>query len=94
MSESPPKNKVRLYLRLDAELKRIIETAATWQGHSTTDFAIETLVERARAITREHDFTLLSNRDRKAFISMLDDESAGPNRALAAAARKYGEAPQ
>jgi uncharacterized protein (DUF1778 family) len=79
----------RLNFRLPSELKQIIEQAAAHTGQTVSDFAVSTLVRNARRVIEEHDRTELTRRDRHLFISLLEDEEAHPNRALAAAARKY-----
>ncbi len=82
-------NDARLNFRLPSELKQIIEQAAAHTGQTVSDYAVSTLVENARRVIDEHDRTVLSRRDRAVFIKLLDDETAKPNQALAAAARKY-----
>lgn len=86
---SPSGNDARLGFRLPAELKRVIEQAATHMGQSVRDYAISTLVETSRNVIEQHERTELTQRDRARFIKLLDDETAKPNAALAAAARKY-----
>ena len=82
-------NDARLNFRLPSELKRLIEQAAAHTGQTVSDFAVSTLVQNARRVIEEHDRTELTRRDRDAFVDLLDKSKAKPNRALAAAARKY-----
>lgn len=82
-------NDARLNFRLPLELKQIIEQAAAHTGQTVSDYAVSTLVENARRVIDEYDRTVLSRHDRAVFIKLLDDETAKPNQALAAAARKY-----
>ena len=82
-------NDARLNFRLPSELKQIIEQAAAHTGQTVSDYAVSILVQNARRVIEEHDRTELTLRDREAFIKLLDDATAKPNRALAAAARKY-----
>ena len=82
-------NDARLNFRLPSELKQIIEQAAAHTGQTVSDYAVSILVQNARRVIEEHDRTVLTLRDREAFIKLLDDATAKPNRALAAAARKY-----
>ena len=82
-------NDARLNFRLSSDLKQIIERAAAHTGQTVSDFAVSTLVQNARRVIEEHDRTELSRRDRDVFVNLLDDSKANPNRALAAAARKY-----
>ena len=79
----------RLNFRLSSELKETIEEAAALTGQTVSDFAISALLVNARRVIQEHDQTVLSNRDRDAFIALLDDKRDRPNKALAAAARRY-----
>lgn len=75
--------------RLPAELKQTIEEAATLAGQTVSDFAISVLAVNSRQVVKEHDQTLLSNRDRERFMALLDQTDAKPNKTLSAAARRY-----
>jgi uncharacterized protein (DUF1778 family) len=79
----------RLNFRLPAELKETIEEAAAQLGQTVSDFAISTLVTTARQVLQEHQVTRLSQRDRDAFMALLDDAAPQPNNALRAAAKRY-----
>jgi uncharacterized protein (DUF1778 family) len=79
----------RINFRLSSELKKTIEDAAAEMGQSVSDFAISTLVQSARKILQEQQATRLSERDRKRFAAVLDDESSKPNDALMKAAKRY-----
>jgi len=83
------KTEARLNVRLSPEIKRTIEEAAAQMGQTVSDFAVSTLVHVARQVISQQNVTDLSERDRKLFVSMLDDESTRPNKALRAAARRY-----
>jgi uncharacterized protein (DUF1778 family) len=89
MPSQAPANDARLNFRLPAELKQTIEEAAARMGQTVSDFAVSTLVETARSVIEQENITRLSKRDRDVFLAMLDEKDARPNRALAAAARKY-----
>lgn len=79
----------RINFRLSSELKKTIEDAAAQMGQSVSDFAISTLVQAARQVLNEQQVTRLSERDRKAFAALLEDESSKPNEALKKAAKRY-----
>ena len=79
----------RINFRLSSELKQTIEDAAAEMGQSVSDFAISTLVQTARKILHEQQVTRLSERDRKVFAAMLDEESSRPNAALVRAAKRF-----
>ncbi|HET6880890.1 MAG TPA: DUF1778 domain-containing protein [Pirellulales bacterium] len=83
------KNDARLNVRLPVELKRTIEEAAAQLGQTVSDFAVSTLVHTARQVIREQRVTVLTQRDWELFTSIIDDTSAKPNEALAAAAKRY-----
>jgi uncharacterized protein (DUF1778 family) len=89
MSTHATPNDARLNFRLPTELKQTIEEAAARMGQSVSDFAVSTLVRTARDVIEQESVTRLSNRDRDAFVSLLDDADVRPNESLAAAARKY-----
>jgi uncharacterized protein (DUF1778 family) len=79
----------RLNFRLPAELKGVIEEAASTLGQSVSDFAVSTLVQHARAVIRQRNVTELTLGDRDRFLTLLDDADARPNAALVRAARRY-----
>jgi uncharacterized protein (DUF1778 family) len=79
----------RINFRLSSELKKTIEDAAAQTGQSVSDFAISTLVQAARKVLHDQQVTQLSQRDRKVFAAMLEDESSKPNEALVKAAKRY-----
>jgi uncharacterized protein (DUF1778 family) len=79
----------RLNFRLSNDLKEVIEEAATAMGQSVSDYAIATLVTNSQAVLQQRQTTVLSNRDRKTFIAMLDGSDAKPNRRLTEAAKRY-----
>ncbi|MBW3543213.1 MAG: DUF1778 domain-containing protein [Planctomycetes bacterium] len=82
-------NDARLNFRLPAEAKQAIEQAAALTGQSVSDFAVSTLLRTAQTLVQESDRTVLTKRDRKVFVALLDDVDAKPNAALSAAARRY-----
>lgn len=79
----------RINFRLNSDLKKTIEDAAAQMGQSVSDFAISTLVQAARQVLNEQQVTRLSERDRKVFAALLEDESSKPNAALIKAAKRY-----
>ena len=87
MSTTNPKE-ARLNFRLPSDLKEVIEEAATAMGQSVSDYAIATLVKSSQAVLQQSQTTVLSNRDRKTFVALLDDSDAKPNRALTEAAKR------
>jgi uncharacterized protein (DUF1778 family) len=80
--------KERLNFRLDRQHKVLIERAASTVGQSLTEFALSHLIRDAQAVLREQETTVLSDRDRRVFLSMLEAD-AEPNEALKRAARIY-----
>jgi uncharacterized protein (DUF1778 family) len=88
MTTANPKE-ARLNFRLPTDLKEVIEEAATAMGQSVSDYAIATLVSNSQAVLRQNQTTVLSSRDRKTFMALLDESDAKPNRALTQAAKRY-----
>ncbi len=82
-------NEARLNFRLPSELKEVIEEAATAMGQSVSDYAIATLVKNSQAVLQQSQSTTLSAKERRAFMALLDETDAKPNRALSAAAKRY-----
>jgi uncharacterized protein (DUF1778 family) len=78
----------RLDFRLPVECKRQIERAASVQGRTLTEFAIDTLTRAARSVLEEHEAVRLSERDRQRFLAMLEADPA-PNARLLAAAKRH-----
>lgn len=83
------KSDARINFRLNSDFKGTIEDAAAEMGQSVSDFAVSTLVQRARNILHDQRSTRLSERDRQLFVAALDDESSKPNEALVKAAKRY-----
>ena len=79
----------RLNFRLPTDLKEVIEEAAATLGQSVSDFAVNTLVRQARTVIEQRNVTVLGDRDRDRFITLLDDADARPNPALLKAAKRY-----
>jgi uncharacterized protein (DUF1778 family) len=89
MSRTTSKNDARLNFRLPAEMKELIDDAATLLGRSVSDFAVSTLVQAARKVIQHEAATRLTNRDRDRFIALLDDADIAPNEALKKAVKRY-----
>lgn len=62
----------RLEMRLAREQKDLIERAARIKGLDVTSFAVPTVVEAAREVVGRQSATLLSGRDFKKFLQILD----------------------
>jgi uncharacterized protein (DUF1778 family) len=84
----PSTSAARLDVRLTAELKKLIQEAATLSGRTVSDFAVATLADAAQRIIQQHSMTMLSDRDRDIFLKMLDADTK-PNAALRRAAQHY-----
>jgi uncharacterized protein (DUF1778 family) len=79
----------RLSLRLPINLKELIEDAAAVMGQSVSDYAVATLVKASEAVLEQSQTTVLSNQQRRTFMTLLDDADAKPNKALADASNRY-----
>jgi uncharacterized protein (DUF1778 family) len=62
----------RLEMRLSREQKDLIERAARIRGLDVTSFAVPTVLEAAREIVGRQSVTVLSDRDYKKFLQILD----------------------
>jgi len=80
----------RMDLRLEPEHKDLIKRAAAYSGESITNFAVSTLVSKARRVVREHETTTLTAADRDRFIALIDNPPK-PNQALRRAAKSHRE---
>lgn len=85
----PETSDARLNFRLTSQLKKTIEDAAAHTGQTVSDFAISTLVQASRRVLHEQQVTRLTERDRKIFVELLDNDSAKPNAALTRSAQRY-----
>ena len=79
----------RLNIRLAPAIKKTIEDAAAHMGQTVSDFATASLIQAARTVVQDQSATRLSEKDRRFFVAMIDDESSKPNAALSAAAKRY-----
>lgn len=82
----------RIEMRVSRRDRALIERAAAIRGQALTASAIahivEThIVEKAREIATEDEVTVLSDRDREAFLRILDREKPTP--ALVTAVRRH-----
>lgn len=82
-------HEARLNVRLDSQLKKMIEEASAALGQTVSEFTVSTLVKEARQVIQETQFTQLSQRDRDTFLAALDETNAKPNEALKTAAKRY-----
>lgn len=86
---STAKSDARINVRLDSELKKVIEEAAAALGQTVTEFTVSTVVREARQVIQDAQVTRLSNRDRDQFLAALEAKDSKANEALKAAARRY-----
>lgn len=81
----------RLEMRLSPEQKRLLERAAALNGQVLASFVRSQLMERAQEIVDRHTRTLLSARDFKRFLELID-RGGEPAPALRAAFRRHSKA--
>jgi uncharacterized protein (DUF1778 family) len=82
-----PRRDERLDVRISTEHKALITRAAAVSGQPVSAFAIAAMVQRARIVLAEHEHTVLSARDREAFLEALDDDQ--PSDRLREAAGRF-----
>jgi len=80
-----------LGLSVPQGLRDKVEYAANLEGKSLALFVADALESAADRIIEHGQTITLSDRDRDRFLELLDNPP-GPNGALVAAARRYGEA--
>lgn len=80
----------RLEARVSREMKALCQKAATIQGRSLTDFVVNSAVEAAKRTVQEHEFVVLTLRDRVAFVEALLNAPA-PDARLKKAAERHAE---
>lgn len=61
----------RLAAGVTPETKTLLARAAAIQGRSVMDFMVQSTVEAAQRVIREHEYIDLSQRDRMAFIEAV-----------------------
>lgn len=83
------RSEARINFRLPTELKQSIEAAAAITGQTVSDFAVSVLAQSAKEVVQEHDVTVLTQRDRKMVMELLDDIDLKPNKKLRSAAQFY-----
>lgn len=79
----------RLDLRIQGEMKTLIERAAALSGETLSTFVLSSTLRRARKVLREADVIDLSNEARDRFLAVLDDVDTRPNAALLKAADRH-----
>jgi uncharacterized protein (DUF1778 family) len=87
-SKSKSSRSARLEARITLEQKDLLAKAAALVGRSLTDFVVTSAYETAARTVREHEAMVLSDRDRKAFVTALLNPPA-PGARLRKAARRY-----
>lgn len=61
----------RVEARVTSETKALLSRAAAIQGRSVTDFMVQSTVEAALRVIREHDYLEFSRQDRIAFAEAV-----------------------
>jgi len=82
-----PTGAARLEFRLPSATKELIVSAAAACGQTFSEFAQAALMQHARRALEAQRITELSNRDREAFMAMLDAPPE-PTEALVRAVRR------
>lgn len=77
----------RLDMRLTSDQKELLERAAAISGQPLTGFALSHLLETARELIERHQRTILSLRDGRRFLDILEADAA-PSPALVSALRR------
>jgi len=83
---------MKLDFRVTPKAKAMVEQAASAAGLSLTAFAREALLSKAESVLRPQHLTVLSDRDWRRFLEIVDSQ-AEPNAALRKAAKEYKARP-
>lgn len=75
-------------IRATSEAKQQIDRAASLLGTDRTNFILQTVMERALEVIEKHKTVTLSDRDRDAFLDLLEEETPNENLQDAARARQ------
>ena len=90
MTHSATSRSERINLRLDADAKRRIERAASFEGRSVSSFVLDSALSSADKAIREHERMVLSKRDAEVFFDAILNPPR-PNEALREALEEYRE---
>lgn len=82
-----PTKSDRLDMRLTTEQKELLERAAAISGQPLTGFALSHLLATAQELIERHQRTVLSLRDGRRFLDILESDEP-PTPALASALRR------
>jgi uncharacterized protein (DUF1778 family) len=77
----------RLGARLNSEEKKLVETAATLRGISSSDFVRMAIKEAALNTIRDHEQLMLAEKPRKVFVEALLNPPRANEKARAAVRR-------
>ena len=80
----------RLEIRVRPEHKQLIERAAAASGQVVSQFVVPILLRRAERVLRRSEWTVLSERDREAFLEILDSDEP-PSSALVDAFERHAD---
>lgn len=81
----------RLQIRLDAQVKSILQRAAGHRRKTLSQFVLSTALEEAERVIRENEVVTLSGTDWNVFYEALTNPPA-PNAALRKAYARYRKA--
>ena len=68
-----PTESARINLRTSPEAKALIERAAAIMGSTVSSFMLQNAYEAARRLVAEQEVITLSDRDRDAFLAVLEN---------------------
>ncbi len=87
MSTATP-TEIQIAFPISPQQRELIEQAAAQSGQSLEEFAASTLVEKAQQVLQNGGVRVLSERDARRFLELLDADVT-PNEALRGAAERY-----
>lgn len=82
----------RIDVRLPLATREIIDRAAAMQGRTRTDFLMDAVLEKAKAVIAEHNLLQLSLQDQALLANALIEQKVSePSDHMKALAREYRE---
>ncbi len=87
LGAEPRTRSERIEARVSPETEALCQQAAAIQGSTLTEFVVNAAVEKAERTIRENELTILTRRDRMAFVEALLHAPAPIQRLKKAATR-------
>ena len=88
LSRASTRKPARLEARITSEHKQLLKRAAAFEGRTVTEFVVNSALDAARRLVREHTTMQLTAQDSRVFVDAIL-KPPKPNARLRQAARRY-----